>query len=113
MRRRENFIKQGTNILTVGLHIEIIEDHGYFVAYCPALELSSYGENEEIAKKRFIEEVAIFFDETEKKGTIEKCLLKLGWTLRKKPNPKYIPPKIHLNSNIYNSFTENVTIPIC
>lgn len=113
MKRKKNFIEQTTKILTVGLHVDIIEEDGYFVAYCPALELSSYGKDEETAQKRFVEEVKIFFNETHRKGTLEKYLLKMGWTLRKKPIPEYTPPaNISYTHNIYNSFTENVTIPV-
>ncbi len=114
MKKRKNRIEQTSNKLNIGLHVEIIEEEGYFVAYCPALELSSYGKEEQKAKERFINEVTIFFIEAEKKGTLEKYLLKMGWTLRKKPVPQYIPPEP--NSNMqpksYSSFTENVAIPV-
>jgi hypothetical protein len=114
MKRRENFIGQITDTLTVGLHVDIIEEDGCFVAYCQALELSSYGKDEETAKKRFIEEVKIFFTETGRKGTLEKYLLKMGWTLRKKPVPEYIPPEINITQQIKSrtSFTENIAIPV-
>lgn len=115
MKKKKNIIEQTTNKLSIELHVEIIEEDGYFVAYCPALELSSYGKDEKTAKKRFINEVTIFFIETGKKGTLEKYLLKMGWTLRKKPVPEYIPPEPNFNAHQrgYNSFTENVAIPVC
>ena len=113
MKRKNNFIQKITGTVTIGLHVDIIEEDGYFVAYCPALELSSYGKNEETAKKRFVEEVKIFFNETGRKGTLEKYLLKMGWTIKNKPTPEYTPPdNIAYSHNIYNSFTENVAIPL-
>ncbi|MFC0876942.1 hypothetical protein ACE01N_10115 [Saccharicrinis sp. FJH2] len=114
MPKRENIIKQTTNTLTVELYVEIHEEDGYFVAYCPALELSSYGTDEVTAKKRFEKEVEIFFVEASQKGTLEKYLLKMGWTLRKKPVPKYTPPKFTAPKQIRRtSFTEDVAIPVC
>ena len=111
MRKRKNFIEKTPNTITIGLHIKIIEEYGYFVAYCPALELSSYGKDLETAKKRFEEEIAIFLTETERKGTLEKYLLKMGWTLRNKPVPQYTPPEINIEE--HNSFTEEIAIPVC
>ena len=84
MKKRKNFIEQKRNVLNIGLEVDIREEEGYFVAYCPALELSSFGRDEETAKRRFVEEVTIFMVETDRKGTLEKYLLKQGWTLTKK-----------------------------
>ncbi|MBN2350350.1 MAG: hypothetical protein JXJ22_16040 [Bacteroidales bacterium] len=102
------------NTITVGLHVVLLKEGDTFVAYCPALELSSYGGSEEKAKQRFEEEIKIFFDETAKKGTLEKYLLKQGWTLTKKPVPKYNPPEeIDIPyTNRLGSFTENIAIPV-
>lgn len=114
MKKRKNFIERTPDTLTVGLHVDIIEEDGYFVAYCSALEISSYGKDQKTAQERFIEEVRIFFIETGRKGTLEKYLLKMGWTLRNKPIPEYTPPeKTTFRQNILNSFTENVAIPVC
>jgi predicted RNase H-like HicB family nuclease len=113
MKRRKDIIEQTTKTLTVSLHIDIKEEDGCFIAYCPALELSSYGKDKETAQKRFDEEVKIFFNETRRKGTLEKYLLKMGWTLKKKPIPEYTPPaNLKYPYNIHNSFTENVAIPV-
>ncbi len=40
--------------------VDIIKEGDYFVAYCQALELSSYGNTEKKAKERFAKEVKIF-----------------------------------------------------
>lgn len=114
MKKRKNIIEETTNKLHIGLHVEVIEEEGYFVAYCPALELSSYGKDKQTAKERFMNEVTIFFVEAEKKGTLEKYLLKMGWTLRKKPVPQYIPPisNSNMQPKSHTSFTEDVAIPV-
>ena len=113
MKRSKDIIKHTTKTLTVKLHVDIIEEDGCYIAYCPALELSSYGKDEETAQKRFVEVVEIFFNETRRKGTLEKYLLKMGWTLKKKPIPEYTPPaNITYPHKIHHSFIENVAIPV-
>ena len=113
---KKNLIHNQGNTLIVEINVMLLIEGDQFVAYCPALELSSYGESEEIAKKRFEEEINIFFEETAKKGTLEKYLLKMGWTLRMKPQPKYTPPKRFPSEKQFNkltTFSENVEIPVC
>ena len=39
------------------------------------------------------EALDIFVEETSQKGTLERFLLKIGWTLQQKPVVKYIPPR--------------------
>ncbi len=82
--------------LTVEVEIVIVKEDDYFVAYCPTLELSAYGDSEEYAIKSFREEVDIFLEEAQKQGTLEKYLLKNGWRLVQVPQPIYEPP--HLNT---------------
>lgn len=83
-----------------------------------ALEVSSYGDDEADAKKAFEEAMQIFLSETERKGTLEKCLLKLGWQLQQKPKLIYNQPHPSLQKNtrllkksarIYN---ERIAIPV-
>jgi hypothetical protein len=113
MFSKREFIKKSMNKIIVGLHLHLLKEGDYYIVYCPALELTSYGETEDIAKKRFDEEMSIFFNETNRKGTLEKYLLKMGWTLTQKPKPKYSPPEhLHIPLNQLNSFTERVSIPV-
>jgi predicted RNase H-like HicB family nuclease len=77
------------NTITVGIRVVIAKEDDYFVAYCPELNVSSYATTPEKAKQRFEEELNIFFEETSKKGSLEKLLLQLGWTLVQKPHRKY------------------------
>jgi predicted RNase H-like HicB family nuclease len=83
-----------TKIYKIRVSVLIVQEEECFVAYCPALELSSYGKTEAEAKKSFDEAMGIFLEETERKGTLEKVLLALGWTLKQKPSFKYQPPEL-------------------
>ena len=96
----------------------MLKEEQYHVAYCPALELSSYGETEQEAKSAFEEAMTIFVEETDRKGTLEKVLLKLGWTLQQLPELKYTPPVVrpkdvykYVISKQAKVIEENVAIP--
>jgi hypothetical protein len=104
-------------VLSVGVDVLFLKEGKYVVAYAPALELSSYGRNEQTARKAFDEAVGIFLEETERKGTLERVLLKLGWTLCRN---RYEPPRWTAGELLrlcrarpmLDSVTEDVRIPL-
>jgi hypothetical protein len=49
------------------------------IAYSPAIDLSTCGDTEEQASKRFSEAAGIFFNEIIKMGTIDDVLAECGW----------------------------------
>jgi len=61
------------------LTVSIIKEGNRYIAYSPALDLSTSGKNYEEAKKRFNEMVNIFFEEVIKAGTLKEVLENLGW----------------------------------
>lgn len=83
--------------ILLDIEVLILKEDDYFVAYCPSLELSAYAKSIEEAKHSFEREVNVFIDETSKRGTLEKYLIKLGWVLTHK---NYIPPCISFNKYI-------------
>lgn len=76
------------------LPVSIIREGDSFVAYSPALDLSTVGETFEKAQKMFDEAVQIFFEETIEKGTLEEVLLELGW---QKKDKTLTPPMVISN----------------
>jgi predicted RNase H-like HicB family nuclease len=82
----------GTKKYKLNLPVDFEQEGEYYVAYCPALELSAYAKSKAGAKKAFTEVLTIFIKDTEEKGTLEKVLLGLGWKLQQKPKFKYEPP---------------------
>lgn len=54
-----------------------------YVAYCPALELSSYGRTQQDAVAAFQTALEIFLEEASLSNTLHKELLQLGWTYDK------------------------------
>lgn len=73
------------------LPVTILREDDQFVAYTPALDLSTSGDSFEQAKSRFAEAVQIFFEECLTMGTLEKVLSELGWSLR---NREWNPPMV-------------------
>lgn len=79
------------SIKSFNLPVSFLRESDQFVAYTPALDLSTSGNTLEEAKKNFTEAVEIFFDEVISMGTLEDVLLNLGW---KKQNNDFFPPVI-------------------
>lgn len=96
--------KKKKMFFNVRLPVSIIKEGNYFIAYTPALDLSTSGKSFEEAKKRFNELVSIFFEETFKKGTLDEALQDLGW---KKVRRKWSPPTVVANES------KEFKIPAC
>ena len=73
----------------VNIPVTIFKEAKYYVAYSPALDLSTSAKTFSKVKERFSEIVAIFIEELVKKGTIDEVLESHGW---KKEKEKYLPP---------------------
>ena len=112
-----NYIKtDGASTVEAFVEVQLIKVGDYIVSYCPALDLSSFGNDEEDAKEGFEEALSIFFDELHKRGTLEKVLLNLGWGLRKLPVASFEPPEEkYLKKhplNVNKTFNERLLIPV-
>lgn len=71
--------------------VSIFKEGDSFVAYTPALDVSTSAPTYEKVKERFEEIVVIFMEELEKNGTTTEYLESLGW---QKENSQLIPPTI-------------------
>jgi predicted RNase H-like HicB family nuclease len=77
--------------LSLNLQTSFLREGDKFIAYAPALDLSTSGDTYEQAKKRFEEVVEVFFEEIFNKGTLNEVLEGLGW---KKVNAQWQPPLV-------------------
>jgi hypothetical protein len=75
-------------------------------------QISSYSTTPEKAKKAFNEALALFLEDMMERGTLERVLLDLGWTLRKVPEVKYTPPRAHAFPNAIESLRQEILIPV-
>jgi hypothetical protein len=66
-------------MLRVNLPVSILREGKSFIAYTPALDLSTSGRTHEEVRRRFREIVEIFFEEITRRGTLEQVLYDLGW----------------------------------
>jgi hypothetical protein len=87
----------------IKLQVDFIKQGKKFVAYSPALDLSTSGKNIREAQKRFHEIVGIFFEELVENGTLEEVLTDLGW---QKVEKKWNPPKVISQKSF------NVSVPV-
>ena len=88
----------------VSLPVSILREGEAFVAYTPALDLSTSGKSLDEARTRFNEVVGIFFEELVSKGTLETVLSNLGWQRVRK---EWVPPQVIMHQ------TEVFNMPVC
>lgn len=77
--------------IKVNLPLSILREGKRFVAYSPALDLSTSGRSYGEARQRFAEAVDIFFDEVLRRGTLGEVLRELGWH---RAQSRWVPPVV-------------------
>ncbi len=87
------------------LPLTIIREDDQFIAYTPALDISTCGSTFDQAKERFGELIEIFFEELCSMGTLEDVLEECGWKKINKPEQRWIPPAV------ISQTTEEIRIP--
>jgi predicted RNase H-like HicB family nuclease len=77
--------------MQINVPVSYFKEDKSFVAYTPALDLSSAGKTLKEAEKNIAEAVEIFMEEVLKNGTIDEVLSSLGWKKISKSN-EWMPP---------------------
>ncbi len=101
-------------IIVADVTVMLYQQGDYFVAYCPALDLSSYAKTEPDAKASFKEALDIFLEYCEENGTLEQNLLACGWNLRngyKQPEEVSVPLEL-LKAHKLHYFDQKISIPL-
>jgi len=95
-----------TNKQSILAKIPVIffEEGDKLIAYSPALDLSTCGDNLEQAKKRFAEAATIFINEASQMGTLEEVLAECGW--QKTPSGQAWTPPLYVGQ-----LQEEIEIP--
>ncbi|MDO8520890.1 MAG: hypothetical protein Q7S52_02130 [bacterium] len=73
-----------TNNLSFTLPVLITKQGKRFVAYTPALDISTSGKSEKDAKSKFFELANLFLEEIVDRGTANDVLAELGWKKEQK-----------------------------
>jgi predicted RNase H-like HicB family nuclease len=71
--------------------VSVLKEGKAFIAYSPALNLSTAGKSFDEAIKRFDEAVQIFFEEMEEEKNMDEVLGSLGWQRQKRT---WTPPSV-------------------
>src|SRR4051812_15766781 len=106
---------EGNNMVEMHVSLLVFQQGDYYVAYCPSLELSSYGNSVEDAREGFDDAMNIYLEHCAEHGTLETDLLKQGWTIERKPNKLEPPAMIKLDipaGKLISQFNENWYMPI-
>lgn len=77
--------------LKIQLPVSVLKEGKAFIAYSPALDLSTAGKSFDEAIKRFDEAVQIFFEEMEEEKNMDEVLGSLGWQRQKRT---WAPPSV-------------------
>ena len=87
LKYRAKHTSEGSIISTELMLISFVENNVTFI-YCPALDLTGYGNCDEEAKKAFSQTLKIYFDYTKNKKTLFEDLQKHGWIIEKQKKLK-------------------------
>ena len=89
--------------IKANIPVLFFQEGNSIIAYSPALDLSSCGATEAIARDKFMEAVKLFLTESLKMGTLDQVMEECGWH-RGSDNQGWLPP-------VYKSTEESVNIP--
>ena len=84
--------KSGSNTVAVRLPLITFQEEDACVAYCPALDLSGYGDSEEEAKVSYETVLSEYLKYTINKKSLASDLESHGWRLKKNLRKGAIPP---------------------
>ena len=82
----------GNTDVKMNLQMYLFQEDSSFIVYCPALDLSAYGETEELTKRAFEDVLSINLEYMMNKGTIFEDLKKHGWVVKGKKQRKIKAP---------------------
>ena len=84
--------KKKVNNVETRIPVIFFEEGDKIIAYSPAIDLSTCGNTEDQARKRFGDIAGIFFDEITQMGTLDEVLAECGWR-KDSHNHSWSPPK--------------------
>src|SRR4051812_44621521 len=94
--------------LSFQLPVIVTKQGRSFVAYSPALDISTSGKSEKVVQKRFVEAVSLFLEEIVEMGTANDVLTELGWT---KVQKRWNPPQVVSSNSIGEGIKRPIVLP--
>lgn len=77
----------------IHIRAEVFQEADQYVAICPALNVSSFGETADEALESLKEAVGLFFEECQRMGTLTQVLEEAGFSHTTTPVHQWLPPK--------------------
>jgi hypothetical protein len=90
--------------IKINLPLILFEEDGQQIAFCPALDISGYGNSEKEAIDAFSISIGEYLLYTINKGTLQKDLEVHGWTVRKSIHKPMVPPDMSYLLGANNEF---------
>lgn len=108
--------KSGASLFA-SLDVVFFRENETTIAYCPALDLSAYGDNQKDARKEFAQSFYEYSSYCIDNATLDKDLLAHGWTIKdgklKEPSMDYMIRKNETLRDIVNNKNyRKLTIPV-
>ncbi|MEX6691197.1 hypothetical protein QTN47_27050 [Danxiaibacter flavus] len=107
----DNFSKTDgdANVLELALSLLVLKQEDLYVAYCPSLELSSYGSTIDEARTGFDEVIDAYLEYCKKNQSLKEDLKRHGWTVIDQKNHIKAEPPATVDLNIITT-TPKVTL---
>lgn len=103
---------QANNNTTIGVKLEmyLFQEDSAYIVYCPALDLSAYGETAEDAKKEFEKIFEMHMTYCINKKTLYQDLKDHGWNVKSKKQHKIKAPtfdKLYKTNEAFRDIARN------
>lgn len=77
----------------VRIRVEIFKEDDQYVAICPELNVSSFGDTTAEATQSLQEAVSLFLEECQRMGTLRQVLEEAGFSHTTTPTHQWVPPQ--------------------
>lgn len=98
-----------SNNFKYNLDITLFKQGRFFVAYCPALDLSSCGATQVKAKKMIEESIGLFLEELENTKQTKSVLTSLGWKIK---SPYHFQPPETIHTRVSINYAQNTKLKV-
>jgi len=89
---------------TIGFTSLIFKEGETFVSYCPELSVSSCGDTTDEARRRLLEAVRLFLEESQRMGTLQDILHEEGFVAHDPHGASWSPPPLIATEHMQLSF---------
>ena len=96
----------GKTKISLNVGVYIFQEDNVYISYCPALDLSGYGETENAAKTSFGQTLGMYIEYCLHKNTLVKDLQKHGWKIKSMKQKRIKAPDINTMMSMNPEFRE-------